>query len=94
VRVWRQTTRNCWPDTIAVGLRREAMAVDAAYDGGQALENVAVNRYDAAVLDRDMPRGVADELFFGLPEQHHERIARTQDGTWTELLASRAADSL
>jgi hypothetical protein len=55
-----QTTRNRWPDTIVVGLRREAMAVDVAYDGGQALKNASVNRYDAAVLDRDMLGGTGD----------------------------------
>ena len=49
-------------DTIAVGLRREAMAVDVAYDGGQALEKVSVNRYDVAVLDRDMPGGTGDDV--------------------------------
>ncbi|MFI6079177.1 hypothetical protein ACIA5C_47505 [Actinoplanes sp. NPDC051343] len=35
-------------DTIAVGLRHEAMAVDVAYDGGQALEKASFNRYNAA----------------------------------------------
>ena len=49
-------------DTIAVGLRRAAMAVDVAYDGDQALEKVMVNRYDVAVLDRDMPSGTGDDI--------------------------------
>jgi DNA-binding response OmpR family regulator len=47
---------------IAVGLRREAMAVDVAYDGAQALEKISVNRYDVAVLDRDMPGGTGDDV--------------------------------
>ena len=42
-------------DTVAEGLRRQGMAVDVVYDGESALERVSVNRYDVAVLDRDMP---------------------------------------
>ncbi|MCO8277701.1 response regulator transcription factor [Actinoplanes sp. TRM 88003] len=49
-------------DTIAVGLRRAAMAVDVAYEGGQAIEKIQVNRYDVAVLDRDMPGGTGDDV--------------------------------
>ena len=42
-------------DTIAEGLRRQAMAMDVAYDGDAALERLAVNEYDVVVLDRDLP---------------------------------------
>lgn len=49
-------------DTVAVGLRRAAMAVDVAYDGAQAIEKIQVNRYDVAVLDRDMPGGTGDDV--------------------------------
>jgi DNA-binding response OmpR family regulator len=49
-------------DTIAVGLRRAVMAVDIAYDGGQAIEKIQVNRYDVAVLDRDMPGKTGDDV--------------------------------
>ncbi|WP_212995846.1 response regulator transcription factor [Winogradskya consettensis] len=49
-------------EMIAVGLRREAMAVDVAYDGRQALEKISVNRYDVAVLDRDMPGSTGDDV--------------------------------
>ncbi|TDE11191.1 response regulator transcription factor [Jiangella asiatica] len=42
-------------DMLAKGLRREAMAVDVAYDGDEALEKLAVNDYDVLVLDRDLP---------------------------------------
>ncbi|MBL7253329.1 response regulator transcription factor [Paractinoplanes lichenicola] len=49
-------------DTIAVGLRRATMAVDIAYTGGQAIEKIQVNRYDVAVLDRDMPNGTGDDV--------------------------------
>ncbi len=49
-------------DTIANGLRRQAMAVDVAYDGGAALERLAVNDYDVVVLDRDLPIVSGDEV--------------------------------
>ena len=47
---------------ITSGLRREAMAVDSALDGDAALEQVAANRYDVVVLDRDLPRVHGDEV--------------------------------
>lgn len=49
-------------DTIADGLRKLAMAVDVCYDGEAAMERLGVNRYDVAVLDRDMPRATGDEV--------------------------------
>jgi DNA-binding response OmpR family regulator len=49
-------------DTVAEGLRRFAMAVDVVYDGDSALERLGVNRYDVAVLDRDMPGRGGDEV--------------------------------
>ena len=49
-------------DTVAAGLRRLALAVDVAYDGDEALERALVNRYDVAVLDRDMPGASGDEV--------------------------------
>jgi DNA-binding response OmpR family regulator len=49
-------------DTIVSGLRRQAMAVDVAYDGEAALERVAVNDYDVVVLDRDLPLVSGDEV--------------------------------
>ncbi|MFF5177569.1 response regulator transcription factor [Micromonospora sp. NPDC000316] len=49
-------------DTVAEGLRRLSMAVDVCYDGDGALERVGVNRYDVAVLDRDMPGRTGDEV--------------------------------
>ncbi|MDY7084969.1 MAG: response regulator transcription factor [Actinomycetota bacterium] len=49
-------------DTIALGLRRAAMAVDVACTGAQAIEKIQVNRYDVAVLDRDMPDGTGDDV--------------------------------
>ena len=49
-------------DSIAEGLRRQAMAVDVAYDGDAALERLAVNDYDVVVLDRDLPIVSGDEV--------------------------------
>ncbi|MFI5953983.1 response regulator transcription factor [Cryptosporangium sp. NPDC051539] len=47
---------------ITAGLRREAMAVDAALDGTAALERLADTRYDVVVLDRDLPGMHGDEV--------------------------------
>jgi DNA-binding response OmpR family regulator len=47
---------------VAVGLRREGMAVDLAFDGADALAHVTVNRYDVVVLDRDLPGVHGDEV--------------------------------
>jgi len=49
-------------DAIATGLRREAMAIDIAYDGASALERASVNAYDVVVLDRDLPKVHGDEV--------------------------------
>jgi len=42
-------------ETVAIGLRREGMAVDVAFDGAAALKRAAVYGYDVIVLDRDLP---------------------------------------
>jgi DNA-binding response OmpR family regulator len=49
-------------DAIADGLRRQAMAVDVAYDGDAALD------YDVVVLDRDLPGVSGDEVCTTLVE--------------------------
>src|ERR1700684_2317512 len=46
---------------IGTGLRREGMAVDVVLDGDDALEHLAVTRYDVVVLDRDLPGVHGDE---------------------------------
>ncbi len=62
-------------DAIADGLRRQAMAVDVAYDGEAALEQVVVNDYDVVVLDRDLPLVSGDEVCTALVESGaHTRI--------------------
>jgi DNA-binding response OmpR family regulator len=47
---------------IVTGLRREGMAVDAVYDGGEALSHLDRTRYDVVVLDRDLPGVPGDEI--------------------------------
>ncbi len=47
---------------IGTGLRREGMAVDVVLDGNDALEHLAVTRYDVVVLDRDLPGVHGDEV--------------------------------
>jgi two-component system OmpR family response regulator len=49
-------------EAIAEGLRREALAVDVAYDGDAALERLSVNEYDVLVLDRDLPLVHGDDV--------------------------------
>ena len=49
-------------DSIAEGLRGEALAVDVVYDGDAALERLAVNDYDVLVLDRDLPVVHGDDV--------------------------------
>ena len=48
--------------TVGLGLRREGMAVDVVLDGTDALDRLAVNRYDVVVLDRDLPGVHGDEV--------------------------------
>jgi DNA-binding response OmpR family regulator len=55
-------------NAIADGLRRQAMAVDVAYDGVGALERTAVNDYDVVILDRDLPIVSGDEVCTTLVE--------------------------
>jgi len=47
---------------IGAGLRREGFAVDVVLDGDDALEHLAVTRYDVLVLDRDLPGTHGDEI--------------------------------
>jgi DNA-binding response OmpR family regulator len=48
--------------SIGTGLHREGMAVDVVLDGDDALEHLAVTRYDVIVLDRDLPGVHGDEV--------------------------------
>ncbi|MFO7249540.1 MAG: response regulator transcription factor [Actinomycetes bacterium] len=58
-------------DAIATGLRREAMAVDVAYDGAAALEKTSYVDYDVIVLDRDLPKVHGDEVCRRLVSQRN-----------------------
>jgi len=49
-------------EAVAMGLRREGMAVDVVFDGNGALEHAAAARYDVIVLDRDLPGVHGDEV--------------------------------
>jgi DNA-binding response OmpR family regulator len=47
---------------IAVGLRREGMAVDVVLDGAAALNHLHITPYDVVVLDRDLPGVHGDDV--------------------------------
>lgn len=49
-------------EAVAEGLREASMAVDLCFDGADALERLAVNRYDVVVLDRDLPGVHGDDV--------------------------------
>jgi DNA-binding response OmpR family regulator len=68
-------------EAVATGLRRAGLAVDVALDGQAALDHLAVNDYQVAVLDRDLP-GV-----------HGDEVCRTlvAAGTGTRVLMLTAA---
>jgi DNA-binding response OmpR family regulator len=49
-------------ETLAIGLRREGIAVDVAHDGRNALAHATLTSYDVIVLDRDLPELHGDEV--------------------------------
>src|SRR4051812_22879544 len=49
-------------EAVRDGLRLEAIAADIAGDGDIALELLAINTYDIAILDRDIPGPSGDEV--------------------------------
>jgi DNA-binding response OmpR family regulator len=49
-------------DVIARGLRQEALAVDVAADGREALDKADFTAYDVVVLDRDIPIVHGDDV--------------------------------
>ena len=69
---------------IRDGLRLEAIAADVAGDGDTALELLSVNRYDIAVLDRDIPGPSGDEVAASI----------VAAGTGMPILMLTAADRL
>jgi DNA-binding response OmpR family regulator len=70
--------------TIAVGLRREGMAVDIVFDGEDALRHAARDSYEVIVLDRDLPKIHGDDVCRAL-------VAR---GSRSRVLMLTAADSI
>jgi DNA-binding response OmpR family regulator len=56
-------------NTVAIGLRREGMAVDVVLDGDAALQRAGVTDYDVVVLDRDLPGTHGDRVCRRLVEQ-------------------------
>src|SRR5713226_8902717 len=70
--------------TIAVGLRREGMAVDIAFDGDDALRHAAGDSYEVILLDRDLPKIHGDDVCRAL-------IAR---GSRSRVLMLTAADTI
>jgi DNA-binding response OmpR family regulator len=56
-------------EAIGVGLRRQQMAVDLAFDGDAGLERALVYSYDVIVLDRDLPGVPGDEVCAALVER-------------------------
>lgn len=53
-------------EALGVGLRREQLAVDVAFDGEDGLERALVTGYDVIVLDRDLPSLHGDDVCAGL----------------------------
>jgi len=70
--------------TVAVGLRREGMAVDIVHDGQAALGHAARESYDVVVLDRDLPKLHGDEVCKALVAQ----------GSRARVLMLTAADTI
>ena len=70
--------------TMAAGLRRAGMSVDVVFDGGDALEHLAVTSYDVVVLDRDIPGVHGDDVCRSL----------TAEGSPTRVLMLTAAGAV
>jgi DNA-binding response OmpR family regulator len=70
--------------TIAVGLRREGMAVDIVFDGQAALRHAKQQSYDVVVLDRDLPRVHGDDVCRRL----------VADGARSRVLMLTASDTI
>ncbi|MFB7428232.1 response regulator transcription factor [Streptomyces hydrogenans] len=56
-------------EMIAEGLRRDALAVDVAADGDEALHKLRLGEYDVLVLDRDLPGTHGDDVCRQVVEQ-------------------------
>jgi DNA-binding response OmpR family regulator len=56
-------------ETVALGLKREGMAVDIALDGAAGLRQTVIYDYDVIVLDRDLPVVHGDRVCEALVQQ-------------------------
>jgi DNA-binding response OmpR family regulator len=76
-------------NTIAEGLRDQAMAVDVAYDGLEAAVKLNLNPYDVVVLDRDLPGIHGDTLCRMITDSNHPAmiVMLTAAGTPAERVA-------
>src|SRR5271155_6219933 len=72
-------------DTVAIGLRREGIAVDVALDGPDALAHLALTDYDVLVLDRDIPGVHGDQICRSL-------VAEGRDGRILMLTAAASIE--
>jgi DNA-binding response OmpR family regulator len=70
--------------SIGTGLRREGMAVDVVLDGADALDRLAVTRYEVVILDRDLPGVPGDEICRRLADERRD----------TRVLMLTAADTV
>jgi DNA-binding response OmpR family regulator len=71
-------------EAVALGLRREGMAVDIVLDGDNVVAQVRVNSYDVVVLDRDLPGTHGDEICRAL----------VTEGSTSRILMLTAASSV
>lgn len=74
-------------EAVAVGLRRQRMAVDVCPDGEQGLERALDTDYDVLVLDRDLPGRHGDDVCA-------ELVAAGRRCRILMLTAAAAADDL
>ncbi len=79
-------------DVIARGLRQEALAVDVAHDGEEAIDKTMFTTYDVVVLDRDLPKVHGDDVCRHLTETGNgERILMlTASGTLDDRVSGLA----
>jgi DNA-binding response OmpR family regulator len=60
-------------DVVVEGLRDQGMAVDAAYDGLEAVAKLDTNAYDVVVLDRDLP-GIHGDTICQMITERDDRV--------------------
>lgn len=73
-------------ESVARGLRRNAMDAEVALDGRQGLHRASTGEFDVVVLDRDLPLVHGDTVCRALVEQgvHSRILMLTAAGTLTD----------